>query len=67
MHQRLPLLHLTLCVRRFGGFDDEDELDAAEGLEEEEGQVSGVAQGVVLLRRCMHHNQAPPQEQPRPG
>lgn len=43
MFHRLPLPQLTLHACRFGGFDDEDELDAAEGLEEGEGQVRAVA------------------------
>ena len=82
MYVRLPLPQLTLHARRFGGFDDEDELDAAEGLEEEEGQVRAVAEEVHQPLRCswvsgggggggreMHrrHTQALSQEQPSPG
>ena len=52
MYQRLPLPQLTLHVCRFGGFDDEDELDAAEGLEDEEGQVRVVALGEHQPLRC---------------
>ena len=48
VYQRLPLPQSTLLACRFGGFDDEDELDAAEGLEEEEGQVRGSGLGGAL-------------------